>query len=78
MNQTVTSKFRNSNVSEVDPSGRAVRIGLRPLSCWYFGFISRRVLGSPCCESRVLLRKAACVGLFTRPRESCGVRCVYV
>jgi len=69
----MTSKFRYNNISEVDPSGRAfLGVGLRLLACWYFGFKSLRVLGCPSCESRVLLSKAACVGVFTHPGESYG------
>jgi hypothetical protein len=45
-------------------------VGLRPLTCWDYGFEARRGHGCLSCECCVLLGRSLCDGQITRPEKS--------
>ena len=64
--------------TNANPSGRAVSgVRLRPLASWDCGFESHAgALVSVSCEFCLLSDRGTCVGVITRPEESCWVWCV--
>ena len=70
--------FHIITLCKASPTGRAVLgVGLRPLTCWDYGFEYLRGHRSLSLVSVVLLERGPCVGPITRPEESNWVWCVW-